>query len=115
MANLTFEQLPQAVYEIQQKLESIEKLLLQTNKLGPATDEILTVHGAAEFLDISVATVYKMVSGREIPFMKRSKRVYFSKVELINYIKEGRRKTNLELEAEADEYLRKRRIKKGYF
>ena len=112
MANLTFDQLPQAVYEIQQKLESIEQLLLELNKNQPETDKIFTVSEAADFLDLSTATIYGLVSKGELPVMKRSKRCYFSKLELIAYLKKGRRKTNEEIEAEADKYLMKRRYSK---
>ena len=112
MASLTFEQLPQAVYEIQKKLESIEQLLFQLNKSGPEADTILTVDGAAKFLDLSVATIYSLISQGELPVMKRSKRCYFSKLELIVYLKKGRKKTNQEIEAEADAYLMKRRFSK---
>ena len=57
MANLTFDQLPQAVYEIQQKLERIEQLLVQLNKTGPESDKFFTVSEAADFLNLSVATI----------------------------------------------------------
>ncbi len=112
MANLTFDQLPQAVYEIQQKLESIEQLLLELNKNQPETDKIFTVGEAADFLNLSTATIYGLVSKGELPVMKRSKRCYFSKFELIAYLKKGRRKTNQEIEAEAGEYLMKKRFSK---
>jgi excisionase family DNA binding protein len=110
MANLTFDQLPQAVYDIQQKLASIEQLLLQLNKSQPETDKIFTVSEAADFLNLSTATIYGLVSKGDLPVMKRSKRCYFSKLEFIAYIKKGRRKTNQEIEAEANEYLMKRRF-----
>jgi excisionase family DNA binding protein len=112
MASLTFDQLPQAVYEIQQKLASIEQLLHQLNKSNPESDSILTVDEAAKFLNLAVATIYRLISQGELPVMKRSKRCYFSKLELIAYLKKGRRKTNQEIEAEADDYLMKRRFSK---
>ena len=112
MPSLTFDQLPQAVYEIQQKLASIEQLLIQLNKSGPESDTILTVEEAAELLDLSVATIYSLISKGELPVMKRSKRCYFSKLELIADIKKGRRKTNEEIEAEAVDYLMKKRFSK---
>ena len=108
MQHLTFDHLPQAVYEIHQRIERIEQLLIQISKAGPNSDQILTVSEAAEFLDLSVATIYKMTSGGELPFMKRGKRCYFSKTELLTYLQLGRRKTNLKIEAEADAYIRKR-------
>ena len=39
--------------------------------------------------------------------MKRSKRLYFSNYELMDYLKQGRIKTNSELDQEADSYLQK--------
>ena len=77
----------------------------QNSGKKPYVEKLLTVQGAAEFLNLSVPTIYLKVSKGEIPFMKRSKRLYFSNEELMDYIKEGRIKTNSEIEAEADAYL----------
>lgn len=70
------------MYEIEQKLASIEQLLLQHNKTNPGSDAILTVEEAAKFLNLPVATIYSLSSKDELPVMKRSKRCYFSKLEL---------------------------------
>jgi excisionase family DNA binding protein len=69
------------------------------------TDELLTVQDAAQLLRLSVPTIYGLIHKGEIPVMKRSKRCYFSKVELINYLKQGRKKTLAEIATEADNYL----------
>jgi hypothetical protein len=37
--------------------------------------------------------------------MKRSKRLYFSRTELMEYVKAGRKKSNAEIEREAKAYL----------
>jgi excisionase family DNA binding protein len=76
----------------------------------PETDELLTVQGTAKFLSLSVPTVYGLISKGELPVMKRSKRCYFSKVELINYLKQGRKKTLAETASEAEQYCK---TKKG--
>lgn len=78
-------------------------------KPQPQSEKLLTIQEAAEFLNLSVATLYTKVSRNELPFMKKGKRLYFSDKELMRYIKEGKRKSNDELEAEAADYL----IKKG--
>lgn len=72
-------------------------------------DQLLTVQQAAEFLTLSVPTVYGLISKGAIPCMKRSKRVYFSKDELLNYLKQGKKKTVSELAAETDQYLSKKK------
>lgn len=74
----------------------------------PTTDQpeqLLTIQEAAEFLSLSVPTLYSKVSKGELPVMKQGKRLYFSRTELMEYIKEGRKKTNAEIEAEAEAYL----------
>jgi len=79
-------------------------------------DELLTVQDTAKFLSLSVPTVYTLISKGELPVMKRSKRCYFSKVELINYLRQGRKKTLAETANETDAYLlnhKKRRVQNG--
>lgn len=74
-------------------------------------DELLTVQQTAKFLSLSVPTVYGLISKGQLPVMKRSKRCYFSRAELMNYLKAGKRKTVTELETEADAYLSNRKRK----
>ncbi len=106
----TFEQLPQAVTQLYEKLTNIESLLLQKGKESPdEVDGLLTVQDAAAFLSLSVPTIYGLISKKQIPVMKRSKRCYFSKVELMNYLKDGRRKTTSEIGKEADTYLKNKK------
>lgn len=88
----------------------LKEVLIENQKtnliaLTETTEQLLTVQQAAEFLNLTVPTIYSKVSKGELPVMKRSKRLYFSKKELIEYLKAGRKKTNAEIEAEAHEYL----------
>jgi len=50
-------------------------------------DQLLTIQQAAEFLSLSVPTLYSKVSKGELPVMKRSKRLYFSRIQLMEYLK----------------------------
>lgn len=110
MQNLTFNELPQAVTQLYGKLENIERLLLEnSNQHQPETDELLTVQDAAKLLSLSVPTIYTLISKGDLPVMKRSKRCYFSKQDLINYLKQGRRKTNLEIAKETEAFLLKKK------
>lgn len=81
---------------------SIKKVLSnqKTESKQQDADELFTVADAAKFLSLSVPTIYGLIHKGELPVMKRSKRCYFSKVELINYLKQGRRKTVAESAAE---------------
>jgi excisionase family DNA binding protein len=99
---------------IEARLNNIETLLLDLKhplkeKGEPTeTDELLTVQDTAKFLSLSVPTVYTLISKGELPVMKRSKRCYFSKIELITYLKQGRKKTFAETAKEAESYLKKK-------
>jgi len=67
------------------------------------SEELLTIKQASKLLDLKVSCIYGMTHRKEIPFMKPegSKRLYFSKQSLIEWIQKGRRKTNTEIEEEA--------------
>ncbi len=88
---------------------SVRKVLRETpSQIVEPTeqpDKLLTIQEAAEFLSLTVPTMYSKCSKNEIPYMKRSKRLYFSRTELLEYIKEGRKKSNAEIEQEAEAYL----------
>ena len=74
----------------------------------PTTDQpeqLLTIQEAAEFLSLTVPTMYSKVSKGELPVMKQGKRLYFSRTELMKYVKAGRKKSNAEIEQEAKAYL----------
>jgi excisionase family DNA binding protein len=60
---------------------------------------------------LSVPTMYSKVSKGELPSMKRGKRLYFSRSELMSYIKQGRRSSNDELEAKAEAYFNEKKNK----
>jgi len=107
MENLSFENLPTAIHNLIQRVIGIEKLLPQRAET-PATEttnELLNVSEAAKFLSLAVPTVYSMVNRGELPYMKKTKRIYFSKSELLEYLKTGRKSTNKEIQENAGSYL----------
>ena len=98
---------------IDARLSNIESLLLdlkhnpKDNTNEPEESEmLLTVKGAADYLSLSVPTIYGLISKGEIPVMKRSKRCYFYKTELIEYLKKGRQKTSAEIAKEAEKHFK---------
>ena len=99
---------------IDARLSNIENLLLdlkhtpkETGNL-PESDQFLTIQQAGEMLCLSVPTLYGLVHDAKIPVSKKGKRLYFSKHELTEWIKTGRKKTVSEISLEADNYLRKK-------
>lgn len=107
MEHITFEQLPNAVGQIFNKLERLEQLLRNQNTtVIEQPEKLLSIQEAADFLNLKVPTIYTKVSRGELPVMKRSNRLYFSQSELLEYLKTGRKKTNDEIAKEVDSYLK---------
>lgn len=113
MNELTFDQLPKAISEMADRLEKIEKLLLsQANPTQPEADQFLTIKQVAEILSLSVPTIYGLVQRAEIPSCKRGKRLYFSRQELMDWIKAGRKTMASEIESKTNAHLASKK-KKG--
>lgn len=98
---------------IDERLSNIETLLLELKNapknsvIQSDREELLTVEQTAKFLSLSVPTIYGLISKKELPVMKRGKRCYFAKAELVAYIKAGRKKTNNEIKIIAENYIAK--------
>lgn len=110
MNPITFDQLPGAVSLLHSRMDSIETILENLSGYKPPEpDELLTVEQCAEFLSISVQTVYGLIAKNELPVMKRSKRCYFLKSELLNYLKQGKKKSAAEIATSIEVYLQGKR------
>ena len=110
MGTISFEQLPTAVADLTKQIKELKRLVIETKQQPDApSDKFMTIQEASEFLKLSVPTIYSKVSRRELPYMKRGKRLYFSKFELTDFLKAGKVKSISELEAETDEFLDKKR------
>jgi len=109
MEEFGFDRLPEVVRQLFEKVENLEKLILSLRPDTTDQGKPLNVREAAEYLDITVAALYSLVSRTEIPVNKPGKRLYFNKSELRAWIDAGRKKTNFELQAEANQYLKSRR------
>lgn len=105
--DITFNELPQFVSKIYQKLENMEKLLTQKKK-EPGQDQIMSAEECAAFLRLKVTTIYGLVSKGKIPKIKKGKLIYFSKKDIEAWLLSGKVKTPQEVAAEADQFLSKK-------
>ena len=82
--------------EIEARLSRIEDLLLdlkhmpQVVEYTDRSERLLTSREAAEFLSLTVPTICSKVLKGELPAMKLNKRLYFSRTELMEHLKQGR-------------------------
>jgi len=96
---------------IDARLSNIENILLDLKHASTNTDnkseteKLLTIKEAGEFLHLSIPTLYSYVSRSAIPVSKQGKRLYFSKKDLTEWVKTGRKQTHSEIKAEAHTYI----------
>lgn len=106
-STFSFDQLPQVVHRFGLQLEELKRLVLDmSGQQGQQEqDIIMDVQDTAKFLKLSVPTIYTKTSRGELPAMKRGKRLYFSRLSLMQYLREGECRTMADINAEADAYL----------
>ena len=80
---------------IEDRLERIERITLVAAK------PVLELSDAALFTGLSVGHLYRLTSCRRIPHYKRSRKLYFNKKELEEWMLENRVKTEEEIDSDA--------------
>lgn len=86
---------------------ALSDLAIFDNEAVPS--DFLNAEEAAEFLQLSIHTLYGKTSKREIPHTKRGKKLLFKRSELEQWIDQGRISTQEELQQQAVDRMRRRR------
>lgn len=93
MNNITFEQLPQAVSMLIEKVgllaDMVEKVLGKTPQHQGEGRTLLSLNEVAALLGKSASTIYAMTSDKRIPYHKRGNKLYFFEDEIIAWIEQG--------------------------
>jgi len=76
----------------------------QTGAVKEQLPDILDIKQASEYLKLKINTLYEKTSRRQIPHFKKGNKLYFHLSELQDWIKEGKVKTQAEIEEEAATY-----------
>jgi excisionase family DNA binding protein len=112
MEKLTFEQLPDAIALLLEKVNRIEQLLTGKGDDIQTIKEMLTTEEAAEFMGVSLSSIYKMTHRMDVPVYKPDgKKVYLKRSELVDYMSKNRLKSNDEIKQEAINYVTNKPLK----
>ena len=97
--------------EIQQFIESaVQKTILENHNLSDdQNSSFMDVNQVAEFLGIAKATLYGKCCNLIIPHFKKGKKLYFDKVELLDWQKIGKRKTINDINESVNTHLLNRK------
>ncbi|WP_299394241.1 helix-turn-helix domain-containing protein [uncultured Gelidibacter sp.] len=105
MEALKFENLPNAVAELQKGQSEILALLLNKAEQQPEIEAPINIKDVSKLTELSIPTLYSYVQRNDIPYYKKGNRLKFFKSEIIDWIKTGKQKTLKEIHAETDEFL----------
>jgi len=105
--HLTFDKLPEAVTMLTKEVSELKRLFIERQETPTEQPEqLLTIDEVSELLHLTKPTIYSKVSKNELPGVcKQGKRLYFDRQTIIDWIKQGRKKSNAEIEQEAKAYL----------
>ncbi|MGN1211414.1 MAG: helix-turn-helix domain-containing protein [Candidatus Cryptobacteroides sp.] len=106
MSNPTFEQLPAMVAHIMDEVGELKDLINNTFgkiQTGTADDIWMDLNELCEYLPgkPTKPTVYTWVCNRQIPFYKKTKRLYFLKSEIDRWMENSGHSTSQSLKEEA--------------
>ncbi|MFC2125557.1 helix-turn-helix domain-containing protein [Bacteroidota bacterium] len=71
-------------------LRRVDSLEDKLEKMSPSEEGFLTVNECAAMLDLKRSTIYRMTSDSRIPHFKQGGRVYFSRAEILQWIRDSR-------------------------
>lgn len=89
-------------------LKEQEDRLRRIEAMIAINKNILNIDEVCLFTGLSKSHLYKLTCSGEIPYYKKSKHLFFDRVEIENWIKAKRSLTNDELKAEADKHAIRR-------
>ena len=104
MEQITFESMPAAISRIERELSRLRGEVLKLRQ-DDSPDDLLDVNEAAKYLNLAKQTLYIKVSKREIPHIKQGKKLRFLKSDLLEWLKQGRKATRTEIQANGSDYL----------
>ena len=87
--------------------KTVKNNLHQQANTTPPQKDLLNIKEAAEYLSYSVKSLYGKVHFRTIPFIKKegSNKLFFSRAELNEWLRSGKKKTKAEISQDADNYV----------
>jgi len=100
LSNVSLDELANCVAE---KINSLQKNNNHQELIKEK--EYLTPDDACEFIQLAKPTLYTLTSKNLIPFIKKGKKLYFKRSDLIEWLNSGKRCTRQEIEAGASSHF----------
>ena len=76
---LSFEQLPELIQNLVERIEALEKTVRRKQQPRPLDGELMSVDDVCKMLGKSKSAVYRTVRCHDIPFIRQGNRLYFDR------------------------------------
>ncbi|PSG87384.1 helix-turn-helix domain-containing protein [Aurantibacter aestuarii] len=90
---------------IMNRLDEIEVLINKIKVNEIEKKELLTIKEVADFLKLTVPTIYGYTHRNLIPYIKKGRKLYFYKNEIEEWLMEGKKSSTRELNIRVNKYL----------
>ena len=98
---LSFEQLPELIQNLVERIESLEKAVREKHQPLPLEGELMSVEDLYKLLGKSKSAVYRTVRCHDIPFIRQGNRLYFDRPTIKKWLE---KKQNIECIRQMDEF-----------
>ena len=83
---LAFEQLPELIQNLVDRIESLEKTLREKQQPLPLEGELMSVEDVCKLLGKSKSAVYRTVRYQDIPYIRQGHRLYFDRATIKKWL-----------------------------
>lgn len=92
MNKVSFEEMPQLVAALNEKIDRVLDELKERNQPRSDTkgEPMIGIEEAARILNLAVSTVYKLTQQKRIPYYQPAKQLLFKNSELQEWLENGR-------------------------
>ena len=99
--SLAFEQLPELIQNLVERIESLEKIVREKHQPLPLEGELMSVEDLCKLLGKSKSAVYRTVRYRDIPYIRQGNRLYFDRATIKKWLE---KKQNIECITNMEEF-----------
>jgi len=96
LENPTFDSIPECLSFIIRKISEIEGKISNQIPVDPP-EEFMDLKSAAKFLHLSCSRLYTLCQQRKMSFIKRGKKLLFTREGLLAYLNEGKKRSQTEI------------------
>ena len=98
---LSYEQMPELIQNLVERIESLEKAVREKHQLLPLEGELMSVEDLCKLLGKSKSAVYRTVRYRDIPYIRQGNRLYYDRATIKKWLEN---KQNIECITNMEEF-----------